>query len=286
MYSLLAIDGGGLFGIGVANWLCKLGDCKFDYYAGTSVGAILAACYALGIKPEKVKEMFNSGLPKKIFSKPGFPQCLNPLRPAIYDNKEARRLLQEVFGDAKVCEARSGLVIVAWSYEKRKVKIFTRKYNGSYLIKDVVLASMSAPSYFPPVKLKDEEGNLELLGDGVVCGNDPALAGISAMLGDLVKIEDIKCLSICTAGRPGEKKIDISTKAGWLSVLPDIILFGNSSYTSYCAKDILGSKYLRVSPENLPSGSIDDFRLVPGIRKVWEKYDHSEALKFLNDTEG
>jgi patatin-like phospholipase/acyl hydrolase len=43
MKTLLAIDGGGLFGVGVANWVPRL-KWKFDYYAGTSVGSILAAC--------------------------------------------------------------------------------------------------------------------------------------------------------------------------------------------------------------------------------------------------
>ncbi|MDR2972873.1 MAG: patatin-like phospholipase family protein, partial [Bacteroidales bacterium] len=71
MKTLLAIDGGGLFGIGVANWIPKLENYKFDYYAGTSVGSILAASYAIGMAAEEVQEEFNGTFPKEIFKKPG-----------------------------------------------------------------------------------------------------------------------------------------------------------------------------------------------------------------------
>jgi len=122
MKTLLAIDGGGLFGIGVANWMPKLENWKFDYYAGTSVGSILAACYATGMEP------------------------------------------------------------------------------------------------------------LEII---------------------------------------------------------DIITVGNARYTSYGVRHLLDEekRYLRVSPDTLPSGSLDDFDLVPKIKKVWEEWDHLEALEFLKNHE-
>jgi predicted acylesterase/phospholipase RssA len=165
MKTLLAIDGGGLFGVGVANWLPKL-KWKFDYYAGTSVGSILAACYACGMEPLKVQEMFNSNLPKRIFTKPGFPQSLNLLRPSIYDNAEAKKVLKEVFGDKKIKDTIFPIIIVAWNYVKRKEKVFTHKFNSEYFLRDAVLASMSAPTYFPVAKIKDENGDESMLGDG------------------------------------------------------------------------------------------------------------------------
>jgi predicted acylesterase/phospholipase RssA len=111
--TLLAIDGGGLFGVGVANWMPKLENYKFDYYAGTSVGSILAACYAIGMTTEEVKDKFNSGLSERIFKKPGFPENCNPLRPATYVNSGAKEVFKEVFGDKLVCETKFPIVIVA-----------------------------------------------------------------------------------------------------------------------------------------------------------------------------
>jgi patatin-like phospholipase/acyl hydrolase len=287
--TLLAIDGGGLFGVGVANWIPKLKNWKFDYYAGTSVGSILAACYAIGIEPSKVQEMFNSDLPKRIFTKPGFPGNLNPLRVATYDNKGAKEVLKEVFGDKKVKDTEFPLVIVAWNYEMRKEKVFTNKCNSDYLLRDAVLASMSAPTYFPVAVLKNEKNEEEKLGDGGVCGNDPSLAGISAMRDANIKTKDIKCLSVGTTGVPKRKKLSVSNKAGWLPVIIDIITLGNAGYTSYGVKHLLdhneenNKKYLRVAPDNLPSGNLDAFDLVPKIKEVWEKCDFSKAYAFLNE---
>jgi patatin-like phospholipase/acyl hydrolase len=289
MKTLLAIDGGGLFGIGVANWMPKLKNWKFDYYAGTSVGAILAASYASGIAPLKVQEMFNGNLPKRIFTKPGFPWNLNPLRCSTYDNKEVKKVLLEVFGDTKVKDVKFPLIIVAWNYDKRKQKVFTNINNknecsnGNYLLRDAVLASMSAPTYFPIAEIREHaNAPVENLGDGGVCGNDPSLAGIAAMQDDGIKIEDIKCLSICTGGDPKEKKLKMFSKAGWLPVVVDIITLGNVGYTSYCVKRILDDRYCRVAPCTLPDGSMDDFSLVPKIKEVWETHNHLEACKFLN----
>jgi predicted acylesterase/phospholipase RssA len=289
---LLAIDGGGLFGVGVADWVPKLGnDRRFDYYAGTSVGSILAACYAIGLEPLKVQKMFNSGLAKRIFTKPGPPECLNPMRPAIYSNNEAKKVLLEVFEDRQVKDVDYPLVIVAWNYGKRREKVFTsEKCNNTYLLREAVLASMSAPTFFPVLKLKDDKGENEWLGDGGVCGNDPSLAGISAMR-DIsvvrstpIQTRHIKCLSIGTPGVPKEKKkFNVLSRLGWLPVIVDVITQGNVSYTSYGVSRLLGERYLRVSPTTLPEGSMDDFKLVPAIKEAWARWDHLEAVGFLSE---
>ena len=279
--TLLAIDGGGLFGAGVANWLPKLEDYQFDYYAGTSVGSILAASLAFGLKSSEIKDMFNSGLPKRIFTKPGLPQRLNPLRPATYDNEEAKKVLREVFGDTQVKQTKYPLIIVAWNYERKREKVFTHKYNSSYLLRDAVLASISAPTYFPPVKLKNEKGNFQMLGDGGVCGNDPSLAGISAMRDDDIQTRHIKCLSIGTTGKPVKEELNVPNKLSWLPVIINVITKGNVGYTSYGVKRILQERYMRIFPDTLPNGSMDDFKLIPKIIEAWEKIDPAQALEFL-----
>jgi len=286
MKTLLAIDSGGLFGVGVANWIPKLGNFKFDYYAGISVGSILATCYAFGMEPEKVRESFNSDFPQRLFVKPGFPQCLNPLRAAVYSNKGAKELLKEVFGDAKVKDAKYPLIIVAWNYEKRKEKIFTRKFNGDYLVRDAILASISAPTYFPFAIIKNEKQVSEKLGDGVVCGNDSSLAGMAAMKDDGIKTTDIKCLSIGPIGMQKEKKVDVYTKSDWVPVIVDIITLGNASYNSYAARRLLddstdNKKFLRITPNTLPQCYLDDFSMLSKIKEAWEAWDHLEAVSFL-----
>lgn len=284
--TLLAIDGGGLYAIGVADWLAKLGNWRFDYYAGTSVGAMLAACYAIGLEPQTVRQMFNSGLAKRIFTKPSLPARLNPLRPATYDNREAQNVLREIFGDTQVKDTKRPLVIVAWNYEKKREKVFTSdKYNNTYLLRNAVLASMSAPTFFPVARLKNENGKEERLGDGGLCGNDPSLAGISAMRGSKIQTRQMKCLSIGTTGVPKRKDgFKVRSKLGWLPVIIDSITLGNTSYASFGVKHILEDRYMRISPTTLPVGLMDDFKLVPQIKKAWEEWDHLETIRFLSDS--
>lgn len=281
--TLLAIDGGGLFGAGVANWIPKLGDYQFDYYAGTSVGSILASCFAIGLKASEVRDMFNGEMPRKIFTTPGFPKNLNPLRAATYDNVEAKKVLREVFGDIQVGQTKHPLIIVAWNYERKREKVFTHKYNSHYLLRDAVLASISAPTYFPPVKLKNERGNFQMLGDGGVCGNDPSLAGISSMRDDNIQTRHIKCLSIGTTGKPVKSPLNVGTKLAWLPVIIGVITKGNVGYTSYGVKRILQERYMRISPDSLPNGDMDDFKLIPKIKNVWENYEHLSAVEFLKN---
>ncbi|MDR3019780.1 MAG: patatin-like phospholipase family protein, partial [Treponema sp.] len=266
----------------VANWIPKLDNYEFNYYAGTSVGSILAACYAIGMKPEEVQKMFNSEIPKRIFSKPkNILQRASFFRKATYGNEGAKKVFKEVFGDRTIKDTKYPLSIVAWNYEKRKEKVFTHRFNSDYLLRDAVLASVSAPTFFPVAEIGKEK-----LGDGGVCGNDPSLAGIAAIRDDGFRIKDIKCLSIGTTGKPKEKTLKVYTKLGWLPVLIDIITTGNVSYTSYGVSHLLSDKekperYLRITPSNLPSGSMDNFKLVPKIKEVWEQYPHREAYKFL-----
>jgi len=278
MKTLLSINGGGLFGIGPANWVPKL-KWKFDYYAGTSVGSILAACYACGMPPLKVQEMFNGDLPKKIFTLPSLPR--NPFREATYDSKGAAAVLKEVFGDRRVHETDFPVVIVAWDYDDKRPKVFTSRFNRTYLLRDAVLASMSAPTYFPPFRTIEDNGKPEVLGDGGVCGNDPSLAGIAAMRDDGLPARDIKCLNINTGGVPRKEDLKVSTQVGWLPVIIDIVTLGNSSYTAYGISHLLDDRYMTASPP-LPKGKLDDFSLVPAIREAWEKYPYQSAWRFLN----
>ncbi|MDR2554657.1 MAG: patatin-like phospholipase family protein [Fibromonadaceae bacterium] len=278
---LLSINGGGLYGVGVANWLTKF-DSKWkpDYVTGTSVGSIIASLIAIDKPYEVIADMFNGDLPKKIFSKPSFPKNLLPTG-YTYDNVEAKKVLKEQFGDLKVKDAKIPLIIVAWNYSKKKAKVFTHKYNSDYFLRDAVLASMSAPTYFPICELKDPAtGKADQLGDGGVCGNDPSMAGIAAMREAGIRISDIRCLSLATSGWPEEKTISPGTAVSWLPLVVGILTLGNADYSSFCARQMLSNNYMQVIPK-IPQGNLDEFKLIPKIRDGWMAVDAAPAIKFL-----
>jgi len=279
--SLLSINGGGLYGVGVANWLTKFHPTwKPDYISGTSVGSIIGSLIAIGKSYKVIADMFNGDLPKKIFSKPSFPKNILPTG-YTYDNVEAKKVLKDQFGDMKVKDTEIPIIIVAWNYSKKKAKVFTHKYNSDYFLRDAVLASMSAPTYFPIYELKDPAtGRSDLLGDGGVCGNDPSMAGIAAMREADIRISDIRCLSLATSGWPEEKNISPSTAVSWLPIVVGILTLGNADYSSHCARQMLNNSYMQVIPK-IPQSDLDDFKLIPKIRDGWMAVDAQPAIDFL-----
>lgn len=280
---MLSINGGGVFGCGVASWLTKLNPSwKPDYLAGTSVGSIIASLIAIGRSYSVIDDMFNKqGLVNKIFTKPKFPKNILPTG-YTYDNSEAKRILKEIFGDALVKDVKIPIIIVAWNWKKKKAKVFTKKYNSDYFLRDAVLASISAPTYFPIVELKDPKtGAVDQCGDGGVCGNDPSMAGIAAMIEDGIAIPDIRCLSVATSGWPEDKKINPGSSLGWMPIVIDTLTLGNADYSSYCSARILHDRYMQIMPE-VPKGDLDDVKLIPKIRESWMRVDAEPAARFLN----
>jgi len=280
--NILAIHGGGCFGVGVANWLSKFPySWKPDLVAGTSVGSIIASLIAIDKPFRLIADMFNGDMVRQIFTKPKFPRNILPTG-YTYDNVEAKKALQEVFGDKKVKECKFPIVIVAWNYTKKKAKVFSHKYNSEYFLRDAVLASISAPTYFPIVELKDPcKGEVDQLGDGGVCGNDPSMAAIAALREAGTIIKDIRCLSLATAGWPEEKRISPGTAVSWLPIVIDMVTLGNADYTAHCAAQILDDRYMQIVPK-LPKGDLDDLKLIPKIKDAWMAVDAEPAIRFVN----
>ena len=64
---ILSIDGGGVFGAIPAYLLRNIDTSKFDAYAGTSIGSVLALSYALGNDPIELYNKFMKQIPS-VFS--------------------------------------------------------------------------------------------------------------------------------------------------------------------------------------------------------------------------
>jgi patatin-like phospholipase/acyl hydrolase len=273
MKKLLSIDGGGIFGAGVAAWL-KILNRDFDAFAGTSVGSIIASWLACGKSIDDLNAMFET-CSKDMFKKPGFPQCLNPLRPAKYTNEGAKKILDEVFGSLLIKDVPKPLFIVAWNYEKKKEKIFSQKYNSDVRVQDAVLASMSAPSYFPICELNGEQ-----LGDGGVCANDPVLIGGAGLMDMGVAQGDLKILSLATGGSATVKKISVKTLVGWLPVITDVVTRGNVAYAAFVAEQFCKS-YMRICPD-IVDCAMDDLDQQERIVSDWSSVPVEACREFLD----
>lgn len=205
-FRILSIDGGGIRGIYPAHILkCiedRLGVClydSFDMFAGTSTGSIIAAAIASKIPTGDIVNLYQEH-GKRIFSKKCRIPFIPPVFDSIYDSSYLNSLLTSTFGTRQLGDITKPLILPSTNAADGIVHVLKSAYSVDFTrdhsvqIKDAVLASCSAPIYFPPHELKPY-----LLSDGGLWANNPSLvAVIDAQRRLGVNQADIKVLSIGT----------------------------------------------------------------------------------------
>lgn len=214
---ILAIDGGGLRGVVALAFLerieailaersgagsgFRLSD-HYDLIAGTSTGAIIAACLALGMPVAAIREHYHS-LGARVFRRrassrvPVAGHLLNMLR-SRYESQVASTALREIFGDRTVGspDLRTALLVIAkrldtgslWPITNHPASRFygggeTQTFDGvpnkDYPLWALVRASTAAPTFFAPESIRiagDVHG--EFVDGGVSVANNPALQAV------------------------------------------------------------------------------------------------------------
>jgi len=200
---ILALDGGGIRGLLTVQMLKRiesmirersgndqmvLGD-YFDLIGGTSTGAVIASCLALGWDVARIEVIYRE-LGNSIFESEFFRRGL--LRPK-FSSEPIRKALDREFGTIRMGDdnLRTGLAVVAKRFDTGSTWLIhnnpTGRYynqrpdsktipNKDYLLKNVVRASTAAPTYFEPERIRiseDLEGGF--IDGGVSPHNNPAL---------------------------------------------------------------------------------------------------------------
>jgi patatin-like phospholipase/acyl hydrolase len=203
-FKILSIDGGGFRGAYSAHLLKQIEEKysinwleDFDLITGTSTGSIIAAGLACGKTAGELAAIYEEH-GKDIFKKrwPGQKGFVA----SRYNNKGLSSQLDEIFGETKLGEVGIPLIIPATNIGLGCVHVFKSKFDEGFvrdpevLVRDAVLASCSAPTYFAPHKVKEN-----LLADGGLWANSPSLvAAIDAKKRLNQKLEDLRVLSIGT----------------------------------------------------------------------------------------
>lgn len=204
---ILALDGGGIRGALTLGYLKRIEDqlkaqhsndpdfrmCDyFDLIGGTSTGSIIAACLAIGMKVEEIRDMYFE-LGGKIFGRKykwwNIFQ-LDDLIKAKYDAKPLEEELEKVFKQIRLGDEdiKTGLCIVAkradtnsvWpliNHPKGKFYGSAGGNNKDILLWKAVRASAAAPTYFIP-QVIDVGGDLPtaaFVDGGLSMANNPSL---------------------------------------------------------------------------------------------------------------
>jgi len=127
---------------------------------GTSMGAILGSCYALGYSDSEIYMFITEFSSIFKWGKISFSQS------SLLSADKIDPLFTQLYGDKRIADADTTLKIVATDFNTGQAIVFDS--NSELLIKDAVLASMAIPGVFPPVKIKDS-----YYVDGFIASNLP-----------------------------------------------------------------------------------------------------------------
>jgi len=194
---LLALDGGGMRGLITLQILRRVeevlgnGDpayrlsSTFDYIAGTSTGAIIAAALAVGHRVETVEELYRR-LGPEVFRRRWFPGWYK----SMYRSGEITDLLKEFFGAATTLgdpSIRTLLMAVTHRTDTDSLwalnNVSTARYNDSARpdsnlglpLWQIIRGSSAAPVFFPPEEITIGDKPALFQDGGVTPFNNPAL---------------------------------------------------------------------------------------------------------------
>ncbi len=198
---LLALDGGGIRGVISIEILARIEEMLrkrtgkdglvlsdyFDYVAGTSTGAIIAATIALGMSMDEIRKFYHTDGPA-MFKRVG---RLNPKRLwAKFHAKHLAQRLQAVFGEHTVLgspDLKTLFMVVLrnettdspWPVSNNPHALFNDpQHEGNNLrlpLWQLVRGSTAAPTFFPPETIEIGPEKFIFVDGGLTPFNNPAL---------------------------------------------------------------------------------------------------------------
>ena len=192
---ILAIDGGGIRGLIPAAVLASLERATaapvaqhFDFLAGTSTGAILAAAVSAGFSGERLQALYRRRGPELFAQVPVLSLVKRIVAGHLYEVADLRRMIVEELGDQawwRINNVPRDVMITAkgvddghgWYFVKDRPGQPPGRTGGLSLV-DCVTASAAAPTYFEPLEIT---GIGPLVDGGVgVAGNPTYQACVEA----------------------------------------------------------------------------------------------------------
>ncbi len=281
-FQILSLSGGGIRGLYTISVLATIEEqlaqnhedpdyniaVHFDLICGTSIGGILALGLASGINARDLFNLLDNNR-KEIFHKPWFRKIpgfsfLMQSTVSLYNNKKLKYILQETFGDKKISDLKTRVVIPAVNGTSGKPKMYKTAHHPKFVIDhalsivDVAMATSAAPTYFNPYLVDDR-----LMLDGGLIANSPSLIAYHESTHFLKQNpEDIKLLCVGTMGVQTTLNSDRLFNwwgylSGWGigSRLIEITLSANEGLHNFIAKQLLGKRFVILDEPNTPEQS-------------------------------
>ena len=264
LFKILSIDGGGIRGIIPAILLTELERrtakpiCQlFDLIAGTSTGGILAL--ALTRPTVAGQPQFRAADLVELYEREGpviFPHSM--LRKIVtlghtlrekYTSKGVETVLQQYFGESRLKEALTSVLITSYDIEQRSPWLFRSeraKLNPFYDFPmwQVARSTSAAPTYFEPEQIQMPDINDQwALVDGGTFANNPSMCAYAEAL-HLHPECEVLMVSLGTGEYTTPLEYDKAKKwglIGWARSVIDVVFDGVSKTTNYQLQQLLAS---------------------------------------------
>ena len=284
---VLALSGGGYRGLFTCEVLIRLetelkrpiGEVV-DLTIGTSVGALIAAGIAHGVPAVAIADAFRSFGPQ-IFPASGFNKLCQLAFKSPYRAEPLAAAIDHVLRPSAsliMKEFTANLAITAVSQTASEARIYTSGQFASagrsdLSIKEAILASAAAPTYFPP-----RRPGAETLVDGGIAANAPELIGlglVNKVYGGA--LERTRIIAIGTAGpaagRPALAPRPFSF-ASWMRPSRNLLLLtleAQEHLAMTIASQLLGPRYCKVDQKP----TVDQARVMGALDATSEEASHT-----------
>ncbi len=276
---ILTIDGGGIKGMYSAAVLARLEEifgCKtherFDLIVGTSAGSITAAALSLGISAREMRGFFEQKGPG-IFSnnkKGSLTEVLRVIKQAVigskYSNTALKKHLKELYGGSFFEDAVKKLCVTSFDIGTGKTVVFktphtkkAEKHRGNEISK-AVLASCSAPTFFPAEKAVFTGKAESRCVDGGVWAENPVIAAIAEaekyFVGPRKKFKKYLIVSVSAITDEFHRDSGWNSLLGWNTGLLKLMMAAQADSSGYMAEEMLkrNKNYVRICPDRGADG--------------------------------
>lgn len=291
MYKILSIDGGGIRGMIPVRLLERLENArpgivqKFDLYAGTSTGAVLAGGFAFGLEARFMRQMYKS-FGAQVFEDSLWDDIrdLKYVFGSDYSIENLKKLLVRVIGETRLGQLQKKVLIATFDLkdEKRDPPRWKPKFFNNYpgpkgdndeKLVDVIIRSAAAPVYFPVY-----QGYV----DGGVAAINPSTCALAQAFHE--GFLDIRLLSLGTGNNPRWLEVQDGNWgiAQWGLNLVNMFMDGGGDIADYQCRQILREQYFRVQPSMQKSIGLDDWRSTEDLMAVADGIKLEPILEWID----
>lgn len=271
---VFCIDGGGILGVIPAMILAEieartgvLAGELCDLVAGTSTGGIIACAVAAGIPAARVADLYRRRGPSIFARNLGHRVATGfGLWGPQYGASGLERALADVFGDRKLSDCSTALLVPAYGIEARTPILFksvkAADPRRNYFLRDVARATSAAPTYFPPARVASLTGEPVTAVDGGLFANNPAACALVQAVKTAPSSGSMTMVSLGTGSREAPYLYDRARRWGlarWVRPLLDCMFDGQSDTSAHQCRTLLGDRrFFRLQPALARDIAMDD----------------------------